>query len=161
MKFSTTIWHHRTLSTWVQVTTGWIIEFNTIFIGIFSSIILSSALDIINNCFNIIHWMKRAEFSDTFFGVSFNEADWWLFWYNGLVPNMWQAFKINQLTNQSPIDLSHKSPVPYPTMHHFVTGMCMCAHICYKMVHCGILFWCIMEFVRWVYSIVHVYRHNE
>ena len=39
------------------------------------------------------------------------------------------------------IDPSHKShnaPVPYPTMHLFVTEMCTCAHFCYKMVHCGI-----------------------
>ena len=26
----------------------------------------------------------------------------------------------------------------YPTMHHFVTEMCMCAHFCYKMVLCVI-----------------------
>ena len=37
------------------------------------------------------------------------------------------------------IDLFHKfhnAPVPYPTMHHFVSEMC--AHFCYQMVHCGI-----------------------
>ena len=27
----------------------------------------------------------------------------------------------------------------------------MCAHFCYKMVHCGIFVWCIVGFVRWVY----------
>ena len=27
--------------------------------------------------------------------------------------------------------------IPYPTMHHFVTEMCTCAHFCYKVVHCG------------------------
>ena len=27
----------------------------------------------------------------------------------------------------------------------------MCAHFCYKMVHCGIFVWCILGFVRWVY----------
>ena len=45
------------------------------------------------------------------------------------------------------IDLSHKSynaPVPYLTTHHFVTEMCMCAHFCYKVMHCGI---CICTFV--------------
>ena len=39
--------------------------------------------------------------------------------------------------------LLHKSqnpPVSYPTMHHSVKEMCnMCAHFCYKMVHCGYL----------------------
>ena len=50
------------------------------------------------------------------------------------------------------IDLLHKSynaPVSYPTLRHFVTEMCMCAHFCYKMVHCGIIVWCIMGFVIW------------
>ena len=27
-----------------------------------------------------------------------------------------------------------------------------CAHFCYKVVHCGIFAWRIMEFVRWIYS---------
>ena len=27
----------------------------------------------------------------------------------------------------------------------------MCAHFCYKVVHCGIFFWCIVGFVGWVY----------
>ena len=52
------------------------------------------------------------------------------------------------------IDLLHKShnaPIPYPIMHHFVTEMCMCAHFCYKMVHCGIFDVCIVGFMRWVY----------
>ena len=31
----------------------------------------------------------------------------------------------------------------------------MCAHFCYKMVHCGIFVWCILGFVRWVYCSVH------
>ena len=57
------------------------------------------------------------------------------------------------------IDQSHKShnaPVPYPTMHHFVTEMCTCLHISVTkwcnvgywviyLMHCGIcemgLFW--------------------
>ena len=33
---------------------------------------------------------------------------------------------------------SHNASVSYPTMHHFVTEMCTCAHFCHKMVHCGI-----------------------
>ena len=42
----------------------------------------------------------------------------------------------------SSMDLLHKShnaPLPYPTMHHFATEMCTCAHFCHKMVHCGYL----------------------
>ena len=27
----------------------------------------------------------------------------------------------------------------------------MCAHFCYKMLHCGISVWCILGFVRWDY----------
>ena len=27
----------------------------------------------------------------------------------------------------------------------------MCAHFCYRMVHCDIFVWCIVGFVRWVY----------
>ena len=52
------------------------------------------------------------------------------------------------------IDLSHKShnaPVPYPTMHRFVTEMCKCVHIYVSK-------WCIVGylsdtvgFVRWVH----------
>ena len=52
------------------------------------------------------------------------------------------------------IDLFHKShnaPVPYPTMHHFVTDVHICAHFCYKMVHCGVFDWCIVRFVTLVY----------
>ena len=36
----------------------------------------------------------------------------------------------------------------YPTMHHFVTEMCTFAHVCYKMVHCGLWDWCTVEFLR-------------
>ena len=53
------------------------------------------------------------------------------------------------------IDLLHKShsaPLPYTTIHHFVTEIGACAHICYKLVHCGIFVWCIVWFVRWVYT---------
>ena len=49
------------------------------------------------------------------------------------------------------IHTSHNTPVPYPTMHHFVTEMCTCVHI-------SVTKWCIvghllkrtMGFVRWV-----------
>ena len=49
--------------------------------------------------------------------------------------------------------------VSYPTMHqsnitlyHFVTEMTMhtCALFCYRVVHCGIWYWCIVEFLRMV-----------
>ena len=51
----------------------------------------------------------------------------------------------------NPLKKSHNAPVPYPTMHHFVTEMCIHAHFCYKVVHCGIFVWCIVGSVRWVY----------
>ena len=41
------------------------------------------------------------------------------------------------------IDPSHKSnntPVPYPTVHHFVTEMCTCVHI-------SVTKWCIMGYL--------------
>ena len=41
----------------------------------------------------------------------------------------------------------HNAPVPYPTMHHSVTEMCTCVHMCadfcYKMVYCGMI--CLMH----------------
>ena len=45
-----------------------------------------------------------------------------------------------------------------PTMHQSNIPQCticnrnvhLCAHFCYKMVHCGIYAWCIVGFVRWV-----------
>ena len=57
------------------------------------------------------------------------------------------------------IDPSHKSHNAlgtYPTMHQFVTE---CAHFCYKMVHCGIWEWCIVEFVQQVYCVPVLYHH--
>ena len=70
---------------------------------------------------------------------------------------------------------SHNAHVLYPTMHHFVTEMCTrmhisvtesCivgygtgalwgAHLCNRLVHCGIWDWCIVGFVRWVYYLRH------
>ena len=60
----------------------------------------------------------------------------------------WQPYchGLNRATDQEIIcliDLLHKchnALVPYLTMHHFVTEMYLCAHFCYKMVHCG-RFW--------------------
>ena len=47
---------------------------------------------------------------------------------------------------------SHNVPIPYLTVHHFVTEMCTCVHISVtKIVHCGIFVWCIVEFVICVY----------
>ena len=42
---------------------------------------------------------------------------------------------------------SHNAPNKYPAIHHFVTEMCMCAHFCYKVVHCGIRNLCIVGFM--------------
>ena len=36
----------------------------------------------------------------------------------------------------------------------------MCAHFCYKMVHCGIFFWSIVGFVRWIYYRSCLYFHS-
>ena len=41
---------------------------------------------------------------------------------------------------------SHNAPVPYPTMHHFVTEMCPCAHI-------SVTKWCIPRFGSMHYGI--------
>ena len=54
------------------------------------------------------------------------------------------------------IDLLHKShnaPVAYPTMHHFVTGMCThtCVHISVTKVHWGLFVKYIVGFMIWVY----------
>ena len=37
----------------------------------------------------------------------------------------------------------------------------MCAHFCYKMVHCGIFAKCIVGFVRWVYCPVPVKQPQQ
>ena len=47
---------------------------------------------------------------------------------------------------------SHNASDKYPTMHHFVTEMCTCAHFCYKIVHRGIWDCCIVGFPQQVYS---------
>ena len=36
-----------------------------------------------------------------------------------------------------------------------------CTHYCYKMLHCGIFVWCIVGFVRWVYSAVRSSHWNS
>ena len=40
--------------------------------------------------------------------------------------------------------ISHKAPFCNRNVH-------MCAHFCYKVVHCGIFVWCIVGFVQQVY----------
>ena len=47
---------------------------------------------------------------------------------------------------------SHNAPVPYPTMHHFCNrNVHMCAHFCYKMVHCRIFEMDLLhdDFIKW------------
>ena len=44
------------------------------------------------------------------------------------------------------IQISYNAPFCNINVH-------TCAHFCYKIVHCGILAWCIVEFVRLVYCI--------
>ena len=58
---------------------------------------------------------------------------------------LWRDFICNVSIDQ--FQKSQNAPVPYTTMHQFVTEMCT-----YKMVHYGIFVWCIMGFVRWVSS---------
>ena len=37
--------------------------------------------------------------------------------------------------------ISHNAPLSYPTMHHFVTEICTCAHFCYKKCIVGYRNW--------------------
>ena len=46
---------------------------------------------------------------------------------------------------------SHDASVLYPKIHHFITEICTSAHFSYIAVHCGIVAWCIVRFVRCVY----------
>ena len=57
--------------------------------------------------------------------------------------------RTNMLTDL--LHKSHSALVQYPTMLHFRTDMCMCAHHCCNKMYCGIFVWCIVGFVRWVY----------
>ena len=92
-----------------------------------------------------------------------NRTPWW--WCHMRVssgtPLDWVMMKIDLIYK------SHNAPVPYPTMHQSHIPQCtspishnvpfcnrnvhMCAHFCYKMVHCGIFVWCIVGFARWDY----------
>ena len=42
--------------------------------------------------------------------------------------------------------ISHNAPFCSRNVH-------ICAHFCYKIVHCGIFVWCIVGIVRWVYHV--------
>ena len=54
---------------------------------------------------------------------------------------------------QSTSPTSLHTPAPYPTNAQFCNrNVRICAHFCYKTVHCGIFVWCIVGFVRWVCS---------
>ena len=70
---------------------------------------------------------------------------------------------LNNMGKIYPSHQPHNATDKYPTMHHFVTEMhtflspithdfvsemCMCAHFCYKVVHCWMWDWCIVGFVR-------------
>ena len=55
---------------------------------------------------------------------------------------------VNRFISQIPECIcvtSHNAPFCNRNVH-------ICAHFCYEMVHCGIFVWCIVGFVRWVYS---------
>ena len=58
---------------------------------------------------------------------------------------IWRVLSISPVYKQS--DMLHKSnttPVPYQTVHTFCNrNVHICAHFCYKMVHCGIFVYCI------------------
>ena len=59
----------------------------------------------------------------------------------------WKLLKHNRPISQIPeciCAISHNATFCNRNVH-------MCAHFCYRMVHCGIFVWCIMGFVRWVY----------
>ena len=50
--------------------------------------------------------------------------------------------------------ISHNAPFCKRNVH-------ICAHFCYKMVHCGIFVWCIVGCVRWVYWQVSIGSGNS
>ena len=59
-----------------------------------------------------------------------------------MVGRLWALYQIYNL---------HNGPICNRNVH-------ICAHFCYKMVHCGMFVWCIMGLVRWVYlSLTYVY----
>ena len=110
--------------------------------------------------------MWKSSFSFLYFKFLFTL--WSYFWYNSS-DNLYDLliYKNHQITTPLSVNTvlywewiiiidtlhkSHKAPVPFPTMHHFVIEMCTCVHISItKMVHYGIFVnvWCIVGFVRW------------
>ena len=68
---------------------------------------------------------------------------WWCIWHNckSITWTTWQSISTRRNASSMQIDLlhkSHKTPVPYPEMHHFVTEMCTYAHI-------STTKWCVMR----------------
>ena len=76
-------------------------------------------------------------------------AKCWIFWIHVIM----DIFTPRTLSCVDLIHKSHNAPVLYSTMHNFITEMYMCAHFCYKMVHCGIFIQHIVRFLRWVHWI--------
>ena len=79
-----------------------------------------------------------------------NYSDWlaWLprihrNWPNGVFSQVGKVAEAGDEIYITWIDLlqkSHNAPVPYPTMHHFVTEMCTCVHI-------SVTNWCIVGYL--------------
>ena len=57
----------------------------------------------------------------------------------------------SKVCTKVPSHKSYNASDKYPTVHRFVTEMCTCAHFCYKMVHCGISYWCLVGVVQQVH----------
>ena len=96
----------------------------------------------------------------------YSTQSWYPYWNKGpIIPD--DELHCNQgclqMTKASPtlskstwIDLlreSHSAPVPYPTVHHFVTEMCTCVLISGTKLHCDVFLWCMIGFVRWMHLI--------
>ena len=59
---------------------------------------------------------------------------------NRIFSDEWNHWPVSLTMKLVKSQKSHNAPKKYPTMHHFETEMCMCAHFLYKVVHCGILY---------------------
>ena len=55
----------------------------------------------------------------------------------------------------------HDAPVQYPTMHHFVTGICIVRIFLSENGALGILIWCIVWFLGWALLIRADKRHLD
>ena len=65
----------------------------------------------------------------------------------------WSMHEVCTLVAIAPSRESHSAFERYPTIHHLVTEICsdVCAHFCYKVVHCWIWAWWIVAFAQRVY----------